>query len=372
MLTSLTTPHGDLPLPAFLPDATRGVVRAVDADDVRDAGIDALMVNTLHLSSQPGISVVKDAGGIHRFSGWEGPIASDSGGFQVLSLASGGPKGVRVSAKGLSYKPEGQSKRRQLTPEKCIQYQVQLGADILFCLDHCPPTGADAASHRESVEHTVEWAKQCKEALEKRYPISGVRSQISDSPSGSRFSDPGSRPLLFAVVQGGDDPSLRTECAERLLRIGFDGFGFGGWPIADDGGLVEAVGQVAELLPDDVPIHGLGIGKPENVVAAWRMGYHTFDCTLPTRDARQGRLYQSTSKPFTGDYVYLHIEKERYSRDHASLDEGCDCVTCARYSRAYLHHLFSIGESAGARLATIHNLRFYGRLIEKLRAEPSR
>jgi queuine tRNA-ribosyltransferase len=363
MLTSLKTAHGDLSLPAFLPDATRGVVRCVDVDDVRQAGIDALMVNTLHLSSQPGVSVVKAAGGIHRFAGWDGPIASDSGGFQVLSLAAGGPKGVTVSAKGLSYKPEGRSKRRQLTPEKCIQYQVQLGADILFCLDHCPPANADEAAHRESVAHTVAWARQCKDALGKRYSISDGfdrRPPTADCP----------RPSLFAVVQGGPHPSLRTECAERLLEIGFDGFGFGGWPIAEDGGLLEAVGQLAELLPDDLPLHGLGIGKPENVLAAWRLGYHTFDCTLPTRDARQGRLYQSTSETFTGDYVYLHVEKERFSRDHSPIDEGCDCATCGRYSRAYLHHLFEIGEPAGARLATIHNLRFYGRLMKKLRGEP--
>ena len=189
MLTSFTTPHGDLPLPAFLPDATRGVVRAVDADDVRDAGIDALMVNTLHLSSQPGISVVKDAGGIHRFSGWEGPIASDSGGFQVLSLAAGGPKGVSVSEKGLSYKPEGQSKRRKLTPEKCIQYQVQLGADILFCLDHCPPAGADAAVHRESVKHTVAWARECKDAFENRFAST---DRLPSNPDEQRYRPPSS------------------------------------------------------------------------------------------------------------------------------------------------------------------------------------
>ncbi len=367
MIESLPTPHGELRLPAFLPDATRGAVRAVDMCDVRNAGIDALMVNTLHLSSQPGTSVVKEAGGIHRFSGWDGPVASDSGGFQVLSLAAGGPKGVSVSKRGLSYKPEGQTKRRQLTPEKCIQYQVQLGADILFCLDHCPPASTDAATHRESVDHTVAWAEQCKTAFEERYPKSDFRSPISDRHSGSRIPD--LRPLLFAVIQGGEDRALRAECAERLQEIGFDGYGFGGWPVADDGGLVDSVGQVADLLPDDLPLHGLGIGKPENVVAAWRLGYQTFDCTLPTRDARQGRLYASTSDSFDGDYDYVHIEKERFSRDHRPIDDGCDCTTCLRYTRAYLHHLFSVGEPVGARLATVHNLRFYSRLMGLLNAE---
>jgi len=366
MIESLSTPHGDLSLPAFLPDATRGVVRSVDANDVRSAGIRALMVNTLHLSSQPGTSIVKEAGGIHRFAGWDGPVASDSGGFQVLSMAAGGPRGVTVSRKGLSYKLEGQSKKRLLTPDRCIQYQVQLGADLLFCLDHCPPAGADQAAHRESVDHTVSWARQCKEALEKRYPISDVRYPKSEEQQHRQLPAADRPPLLFAVVQGGDDQGLRAECAERLIELGFDGFGFGGWPIADDGGLVDAVGQVSDLLPDDVPLHGLGIGKPENVQAAWEMGYHTFDCTLPTRDARQGRLYLSTSRSLTSEYEYLYIEKERFNRDQGPVDENCDCAACSRYTRAYLHHLFCIGEPAGARLATIHNLRFYARLMDAL------
>lgn len=359
MISSLSTSHGDLRLPAFLPDATRGVVRGVDARDLTETGVEAVMVNTLHLSSQPGTSTVKDVGGAHAFMGWDGPVASDSGGFQVMSLAAGGPRGVSVEEGGLSYKLEGQRKRRSLTPETCIRYQVQLEADILFCLDHCPPAGADASIQRESVEHTVKWAAECKTEFEKRVQSAecGVRSAEGE----------GSRPLLFAIVQGGEDRGLREECIQRLVEIGFDGYGFGGWPIADDGGLVDAVGWVAESLPDDTPIHGLGIGKPENVIAAERLGVHTFDCTIPTRDSRRGRLYEATDTSFSGGYAYLFIEKERFTRDNEPVDASCDCWSCTRYSRAYLHHLFRIGDPAGIRLATMHNLRFYSRLVDWLR-----
>ena len=350
-LTSITTPHGNLELPGFLPDATRGVIRTLDANDAKACGVESLMVNTLHLSMSPGTTVIRDVGGIHTFTGFSGPIVSDSGGFQVYSLAAGGAKGVTISPSGVSFKMQGQ-KKRLLTPEKCIQYQVQLGTDILFALDDCPQDGAGADALAASVDRTLAWGEACREAFDRT------------------MSDRADRPLLFAVVQGGFDLDQRKRCVDGLLEIGFDGFGFGGWPIADDGTLVDEVGAVAEMLPDDLPLHGLGIGKPDNLVEAFRSGFDTFDCTIPTRDARRGRLYvDDGSSP--GSFRYVRIEREAFARDQGPIEDGCDCPCCSTYSRSYLQHLFKIGETAGHRLATMHNLRYYSRLIERLRSTSS-
>lgn len=354
----LDTSHGPLPLPAFLPDATRAVVRAVDSRDLEACGVRALMVNTLHLATRPGADLIAAQGGIHRFMSWCAPVASDSGGFQALSFIAG--KLGEVTPEGIVYRVEKGGKKHELTPEKCIQKQFQLGADIMFCLDHCAQPKDPPQLQRLAVENTVAWARRCKREFDARL------AHIAEEER--------KRPLLFAVVQGGNDPELRRECAERLLEIGFDGYGFGGWPVNDGGGLVEAVEQTAALIPGPAPLHGLGIGKPENVVRAVRLGYTLFDCVLPTRDARHQRLYAFTRGPspdsLYGDHFYecLNIRKAQFDRDARPIDESCDCLCCARYSRAYLGHLFHINEVGAQRLATLHNLRFYARLMDVLRS----
>lgn len=351
----LDTAHGSLNGPAFLPDGTRGVVRALDASDVAGCGVEAMMVNALHLASHPGTTLVKQMGGIHNFMGWHKPVMSDSGGYQVFSLIADNPKSGSISKKGFVYRLDKGGKKQTLTPEKCIQKQVHIGADVMFCLDHCTHPDAPVDAQKESVAHTVMWAKKCREEFDRR-------SQHTESK-------------LFGVVQGGMDFELRRQCVEQLGEIGFDGYGFGGWPIADDGALVDAVAWVAELLPKDVPKHALGIGKPENVVRAFRLGYDTFDCTLPTRDARQKRLYVFHDVPervnLDADfYRYAYIDDERFARDGEPVDSTCDCLCCERYSRAYVHHLFEINETLAFRLATIHNLRFYARLMAVLAKQP--
>jgi len=352
-MRSLATAHGELRLPAFFPDATRGVVRTIGAEDLEACGVQGVMVNVLHLGSKPGGQLVASVGGIHAFMGWRGPIASDSGGFQAYSLATGRPKLGQVTPDGFVYRlAKGQGKKT-LTPERCIQQQFRLGTDILFCLDHCTHPSAPDHEQRESVEHTVAWAERCKAEFGRC-----VEKQGAGRP----------RPLLFAVVQGGADAALRRTCAERLLDIGFDGFGFGGWPIGDDGQLVDAVGMVAKLVPEHFPKHALGIGKPENVIAAHRLGYDLFDCVIPTRDARHQRLYVFTASDTADSHACVYIQDERYARDERPVEEGCDCLCCRRYSRAYLHHVFRINDPLASRLATIHNLRFYARLIARLRA----
>jgi queuine tRNA-ribosyltransferase len=355
---SLKTRHGELELPTFLPDGTRGVVRTLDASDLADCGVSALMVNALHLSAHPGASLIHQVGGIHRFIGWDRPIASDSGGFQVLSLIGADPKGGRVTDEGFTYRLDRGAKKRSLTPEACIRKQMQMGADILFCLDHCTHPKESQDAQAQSVDRTIEWARRCKAEFARRM---------------DRHPPDAIPPRLFAVIQGGDSRDLRARCSEALLEIGFDGYGYGGWPIDQDGRLVESVGHVAEMVPKDIPSFALGIGKPENLLSAFAAGYRLFDCALPTRDARRQRLY-TLERPLAevqpGDgrwYRYLYVGDERYARDADPVDGSCDCLCCSRYSRAYLHHLFQIGEGSAFRLATAHNLRFYTRLMEHLR-----
>ncbi len=353
-MISLPTPHGTLALPAFLPDATRGVVRTVDGADLRAVGIEALCVNTWHLAKEPGPRAIEKLGGIHRFMGFDGPVLSDSGGFQVLSLLASGALDGSASNKGIRWKEKG-AEGELLTPEKCIRWQAKLGADLLVCLDHCTRPEEAPEAQRASVDHTVRWAEECKATRDRIAQESGVR-----------------RPLL-AVIQGGDDVALRRECAQRLFEMDFDGYAFGGWPVRSDGTLVASVAQVAAMAPHDRPLWGLGIGKPENLVAAAALGYSLFDCVLPTRDARQGRICIRLGGPARADnsprwWDYLYLADTKHAVDDAPLEEGCPCPTCARCSRGYLHHLATVNESLVLRLATLHNLSFYARLMRELQA----
>lgn len=342
----LQTAHGPVPLPAFFPDATRGVVRTVDPASLRACGVPGLVVNAFHLRRKPGSKVIAALGGIHSFMGWDAPVLSDSGGFQVFSLLRESPDAGAVRPKGFYFRSEGSRKKELLTPEASLRAQLRMGSDVVVCLDHCTHPDASEAEQRESVEHTVAWARTSKEVFER-------------SCSGER-----PRPLLFAVVQGGTDFALRTECAERLLEIGFDGFGYGGWPVRDDGALVESVAMVAELTPRSLPLWGLGIGGPENLRRALSLGYDLFDCALPTRDARKGRLFVQGGDG--ASYLYILDREHRHSSD--PVEEGCPCPCCRRHSRAYLHHLFRLHEPLGHQLATLHNLSFYGRLLRGARS----
>ena len=353
----IQTAHGTLLYPCFLPDATRGIVRSLGPDDLRSAGVSGVMVNAIHLARAPGTTLVSRLGGIHEFMGWPGPVVSDSGGFQIYSLISQQSKLGNVSDRGFTYRFSADEKRQLVTPEKSIGHQFRIRADVMFCLDVCTHPDEDESHQREGLRRTVAWAKRCKNEFDAR---------IRDWP------DDKLRPLLFAVVQGGNSPEFRRICAEELLAISFDGYGFGGWPIDADGALVDAVFQVASLLPLDVPKHALGIGKPENLARAYRAGYHLFDCAMPTRDARHKRLFVFNDEPNdvslddSAFYSCVYLLDAKHIADRGPLDETCDCCCCKGFSRAYLHHLFKIGDSLALRLATIHNLRFYVRLTEAL------
>ena len=360
MAEPLRTRRGELPVPSFLPDATRAGVRAITTDDARAVGIGALVINTLHLLRRPGIKLVQQAGGVHRFMAWDGPILSDSGGFQAWSLIRQDPAHGVIRANEIVFREPTTGERWTLTAERVVQLQFQLGSDVIVCLDD-PTSATDPEPEQErSVERTVRWARRSREEFER------LATQLRPDQS---------PPLIFAVVQGGGMERLRRECAAALLEIGFDGYGFGGWPLEADGSLLtEPMRWVADSLPADVPKHALGIGRPDHVVTAFELGYSVFDSALPTRDARHGRLYAflpgtAARRPAAGTRFYeaIRIMDPPYRADHAPIEDGCDCPACARHSRAYVHHLFKVGDASAERLATLHNLRFYARLMEALR-----
>ncbi len=359
MFASLTLPHGQLHLPTFLPDATLGVVRALDSVDLVNCGIQGVVMNTFHLMQHPGSSTVQALGGLHEMCGWPHPILTDSGGFQAYSLIRENAKYGRLTNDGIVFQPDGAARKFQLTPEKCIQLQMSYGADIIMCLDDCTHVDDDAEIQRLSVQRTIAWAKRC-------------RAEFDRLVKQKKFAD-GQRPLLFGVIQGGGSPQLRQECAEALLTIGFDGYGYGGWPLDADGKLLtDVLAYTRELVPSTFAMHALGVGHPLNITACAAMGYGIFDSALPTRDARRGRLYtftEANAQPTTGHkdwFHFLYVNDDKYIKSKEPVSQYCDCLTCRNYSRGYLNHLYSANEAAFMRLTTLHNLHFMMQLMARL------
>jgi len=348
-----------LALPVFLPDATSGYVRAVDSRDLEEVGIQALVMNTFHLMQKPGSSTIQAFKGLHRFADWPGVIITDSGGFQAYSLIHQSDKFGSLSDKGIVFQPEGKNRKFILSPEKSIQLQVSYDSDVVICLDDCTHVDASREDQELSVKRTLDWAQRCKD----EYLHQMEQRKIDEMD----------RPLIFGVIQGGGFPDLRKKCAEGLLEIGFDGFGYGGWPLDSKSNLLEdIVALTRELVPAAYPMHALGIGHPVNVMKTYRMGYDLFDCSLPTRDARHGRLMRFTippTEPLQGDnwVEYVYIQDKKYIKDDRGISEYCDCPVCKHYSIGYLHHLFKTGDRLYHRLATLHNLRFMTQLTERLR-----
>lgn len=356
MISNLTLPHGEIQLPAFLPDGTMGVVRALDAQDLATAQVQAMVMNTYHLMQRPGSSTIQALGGLHKMSGWNKPIITDSGGFQAYSLIRENPKNGSINDKGISFRREGDGRKFLLTPEKTVQLQINYGTDVVICLDEPTHVDEEIEAQRKAVNRTVTWAKRCKNEFDR---LIDEKALVSAT-----------RPKLFAVVQGGGSKDLRKQCAEQLLELGFDGYGFGGWPLDKAGSLLtEILGYTRELIPKEFPMHALGVGHPENVAACAELGYELFDSALPTRDARRGRLFTfTTSEKLTMEWFkYLYINDEKHVKDANPLSEYCDCHTCNTYSRGYLHHLFKINDHLYHRLATLHNLRFMTQLEARLR-----
>ncbi|HSM25040.1 MAG TPA: tRNA guanosine(34) transglycosylase Tgt, partial [Anaerolineaceae bacterium] len=283
---SLPLINDELIFPVFLPDATFGLVRAVDSRDLEDVQIQAVVMNAFHLMQKPGTSTIQSLGGLHDMSGWQRPIITDSGGFQAYSLIRQNPKFGTMSSKGINFQPEGSNRKFQLTPEKSIQLQLAYGADVVICLDDCTHVDTSDQQQELSVQRTIDWAKRCRQTYDTLLKQKNIHEE--------------DRPLIFGVIQGGGIHDLRKHCADELLKIGFDGYGYGGWPLDGEGNLLtDILSYTRSLIPDQYPMHALGIGHPHNVLACYQLGYGIFDCAMPTRDARHGRLYQFTNSAET-------------------------------------------------------------------------
>lgn len=364
-MKSLTVKGRTIKLPDFFPDATKGVIRACSAEDVAQAGINGLIVNTYHLLTQPGPTVLEQAGGIKKYMNWNGTIISDSGGWQIFSLIQRNSGMGKVNKDGVSFIKETKSGKHKykITPEKCIQIQFDIGSDIMICLDHFTPENPTADELDVSVKQTVDWAGRCKAEF--------------DRLCKQKKLDDGQRPLLFCVLQGGRDKKSVEICAEGLKQWNFDGWGLGGWLFDGESNLdLEICKHYRDCMESEKPKYALGIGNPQAVADCAKIGFDIFDCVLPTRDARHKRLYAFTKSPketdFNADqkwYTTFQINREKYIRDFSPISQFCDCFTCKNYTRAYLRHLFEIEDTLAYRLATIHNLRMYSMLMESLRRE---
>lgn len=343
----------------YLPDATRGYVKSLDAVDLVGSSVRGVVVNTYHLMTSPGSEKLKNLGGIKKYMNYDGLVVSDSGGWQVFSLIHRSKRKGEISDEGVVFY-EGSKPANIFTPEKSISVQMDIGSDIIVCLDDFTPPDATYEEALKTVERTLFWAEKSM----KQYKSELKRRNISHKE----------RPLLMAVIQGGYFKELRKYCAEELAKLEFDGYGYGGYVINEEGELdLDLSDYVVSLIPNDKFKFALGFGRPWDIINLYKMGWELFDCTLPTRDARHKRLYTFTNNPSTLDFEnpksnfgYLYINKQVYEDDMNPVSEYCDCVLCKSYSRSYLRHLFKCGDSIAYRLATIHNIRVYTMLIESL------
>lgn len=354
----LKTVHGELETPFFMPDATRATVRGLTSVQLESLGLEALVVNTYHLMLQPGEKRIKDAGGIHQFMRWSRPVLSDSGGYQVFSLIHRNPELGHITEEGAAFRSILDGSKHLLTPERSIQIQFDLGVDMIVCLDDPRPNDVEEGEMRESVERTIRWAKRCRDEYDRLVQERGFTEA--------------NRPLIFGVVQGGMIPELRKYCAAELAQFNFDGYGFGGRHIDAQGNFLEEIIRVtADAIPEDALRFALGIGTPEDIVRCYELGWDMFDCVIPTREGRHGRLFLWNPRGSLEQrdfFTTINIRNEQYKQDDTTVDQTCDCTLCTSYTPSYLHHLFRVGEPLALVLASEHNLRFYLRLVAVLRA----
>jgi len=328
----LSSAAGTIATPAFMPCASRAVVRACSPQDIAAVGIQAVMCNAFHLLIRPGSEVIQQAGGLHRFMNWPDLIATDSGGFQVFSLADRSD----ISDDGVSIRSPSDGTLIEVTPELSLQVQNELGADIIMAFDDCTPYPCGYEEAARSMERTLRWAERSKAAHNN------------------------SEQALFGIVQGSVYPDLRAQSARATVEIGFPGYAIGGVSVGEtEGEMFTALDAVLPELPTEAPKHLLGVGVPTQIIAAVKRGIDLFDCVLPTRNARHGLLY-------TWEGI-VRINNAQYRKDSRPLSELCDCPACTHYSRAYLHHLFRMEEAAAWRLLTLHNLRFFAQLMAQIR-----
>ncbi len=329
----IDTPHGRVSTPAFMPVGTQGAVKALTPEQVHALGAEIVLGNTYHLMLRPGHRLIAKLGGLHRFMNWQGPILTDSGGFQIYSLGN-----LRtMTEEGATFQSHIDGSRHFLSPEMAIEIQEDLGSDVMMCLDECIAYPSERGEIERALGRTARWAARCK------------KSRRNEARA------------LFGIIQGGVDRDLRRRGVEEIASIGFDGYALGGLSVGEPKELLlDTLAATAPLLPEDRPRYLMGVGTPEDLVDGVYHGIDMFDCVMPTRSARNGLLFTNGEK--------VVIKNARYREDGSPIDSQCDCYTCQNYSRAYLRHLYVAGEILAMVLNTIHNLRYYLRLMERIRS----
>jgi queuine tRNA-ribosyltransferase len=328
----METPHGEVETPAFMPVGTQATVKGLTPDQIHATGSRMLLANTYHLALRPGEEILAGLGGLHQFMDWDGPILTDSGGFQVFSLAARS----KISDRGVAFRSHLDGRLLDLTPERAVAIQEALGADVAMCLDHCPALPAAKEAVAAAVARTIAWAERCKEA----------HSRPDQS--------------LFGIVQGGAHADLRGECVEALTALDFDGYAIGGVSVGEGREEVRlALDATTHLLPEDRPRYLMGVGRPQDILDAVATGIDLFDCVLPTRNGRNATCLTARGP--------VKLRNAAHARDPAPIEDGCDCLACRRFSRAYLRHLFIAKEMLGPILASIHNLAYLHRLTGEIR-----
>ncbi len=355
----LHTAHGDVQTPCFMPIATQGAVKTLAAEDVRDLGAQMILSNTYHLLLRPGLEAMQRLGGLHKFMGWDGPMLTDSGGYQVFSLA----RLNETTEEGVQFQSHIDGKRIMLTPELSMQMQSAIGSDIFMQFDDVAAGDSSRERYEEAMERSLRWAARCQNVF------------LSNNLQPTHYN-------LFGILQGGTHMDLRRRSLDGLCALDFDGYAIGGLSVGESReDAYRIVAELTPMMPQDKPRYFMGGGMPEEIVYYVYQGVDLFDCVLPTRNARHGTLFVWNQNPRNlalsdlantvncrpDFYSQMHVTNEANALDESPVDPFCDCQTCKTTSRAYLRHLFMTGEILGMRLATIHNLRFYLRLMEALR-----
>ena len=336
----LQTAHGEVNTPVFMPVGTQGTVKAMSNNELLECGAEIILGNASHLSLRPGLEIIKKAGGLHKFMGWQKPILTDSGGYQVFSLA----KLRKLSEEGAEFSSHIDGSRHFITPEKAIEIQEALGSDIMMTFDECIHYPAARDYVEQSLDLTTKWARRSKEYLRNtQYAIRSTKKQ-----------------LLFGIVQGGTYLDLRKKAVEELLAIGFDGYAIGGVSVGEPQNLIHEISSyTASLLPEESSRYLMGMGTPVDILEAISNGIDMFDCVVPTRNGRNGQAFT-----WNGE---LQLRNAEHKEDFSPIDKDCECMACRLHTRAYIRHLFNTEEILGLRLVSLHNIHFYVKLIQKSR-----
>jgi len=328
----LRTTHGDVATPAFCPVGTVGAVKGITPQQLKETGAEIILANTYHLLLRPGVETIERLGGLHGFMSWEGPILTDSGGYQVFSLGSL----TKIDDDGVEFSSHVDGAKIYLSAEIATRMQNGLGGDVIMCFDECPPFGCEEVQLKQAVDRTIRGARQCREAH-------GKAGQS-----------------LFGIVQGGIDLSLRTYCASELVKLDFDGYAIGGLSVGEGHeAMVKTVSHTATLLPEDKPRYLMGVGTPADIIAAVMAGVDIFDCVLPTRNGRNAFAFTENGP--------IRLRNNAHTNEPGPVDSGCDCYCCKNFSRGTIRHFFNVSEMLGPVLLSVHNLRFYQRLMAEIR-----